>query len=87
MATTNKTIGSAWELIALNTEDFYVSGGAKLLEVATVDTEVAPAITTGHPVSTTPIRECNRALIGPGFVYAKSRSGDVVVALTKWASA
>jgi DNA topoisomerase VI subunit B len=86
MATANVTIGSVWELIALDTEDFYITGADRLVEVATSATEVAPEATSGHPVSATPIRECNRALIGPGFVYAKSRSGDVLVVLTTWTS-
>lgn len=86
MPTINKTIGSDWGLIALDSEDFYVSGGARVVEVATVATQANPTVEFGHPVSRVPVSECNRALIGPGFVYAKSRTGDVDVPLTTWLS-
>lgn len=86
MATVVKTIGSGWTLIALDTENFYLSKPGRSIEVATVATQTTPTIAFGHPVSSIPHEGANRYLVGSGFVYAKSLTGDVEVALSTWAA-
>ena len=77
MATQNITLSSEYTLIATSTQNFFLSlpwlTGATV-EVATSDTEVAPTV-LGHEFTGRESESVNRALIGTGFVYARSKSG------------
>ena len=78
MATQNKEIGRTYTLIANSSQNFFVTlpwtTNAKI-EVATSDTEVAPTV-NGHELSGRETESINRAIIGPGFVYARCKSGN-----------
>ena len=87
MATRNITLTSEYTLIATSTQSFFLSlpwlTGATI-EVATSDAEVVPSV-AGHEFTGRESESVNRALIGTGFVYARSKSGvPLVVRLNVW---
>lgn len=83
MATTNLTLTGDWTLIADDTQEFTfgVSDGSPVSQVAiaAMATEVAPEIT--GQVMATPVHQVNRALTGPGFIYARALGS---VSLSAW---
>ena len=96
MATTNPTITGAWTLIVAAGDEFFLSFplSSQIIHVATgaTDSEGEPeppaAGLTGHTLA--PGRDgMNRALIGPGPVYARcvDPTASVPVALTAWTPA
>ena len=96
MATSNPTITGAWTLIVNEGDEFFLSFplSSQIIHVATgaTDSEGEPeppdAGLTGHTLA--PGRDSiNRALIGPGPVYARLADplGTVKVALTAWTPA
>ena len=94
MATTNPTIGTDWGLLVTTGDEFLLTAptAAGVIEVAVSDTETAPEV-AGHPLNggggyPSPRESLNRALIGPGYVYARSKSGAAVTAaLSAWTPA
>ena len=95
MATTNPTIGTDWGLLVTAGDEFLLTApsAAGVIEVAVSDTETAPEV-AGHPLCgggggyPSPRESLNRALIGPGYVYARAKSGAAVTAaLSAWTPA
>lgn len=96
MATTNPTITGAWTLIVAAGDEFlltqpvasqtlYVAVGAVDDSDSDSDPEAPPTDLLGHPLA--PGRDgMNRALLGPGPVFAKcvDPAASVPVALTAW---
>ena len=95
MATTNPTIGTDWGLLVTAGDEFLLTApsAAGVIEVAVNDTETPPEV-AGHPLNgggggyPSPRESLNRALIGPGYVYARAKSGAAVTAaLSAWTPA
>ena len=86
MATQDVTLTSAWQLIATAGDEFLLTlppGGHRQVAVALSDTEQDPTV-AGHRLLSQG-EGLNRTLIGPGYVYARSRSGVAVAAvLSAW---
>lgn len=96
MATTNPTVTGAWTLLVAAGDEFlltlpvasqtiYVAIGGADDSDSDSDPETPTAGTIGHPLR--PGEDgMNRALIGPGPVFAKCIDPDasVAVALTAW---
>lgn len=102
MATTNIAINGEWQLIVAAGDEFLFTpalGVARglwaqlfnsvVLEVAVVpDADPAPdAALYGHPIRFSEAEGMSRTLVGPGDVYARSRFGSVIAALTAWTPA
>lgn len=88
MATQNPEIGTTYTLIANSTQNFFLTlpwnTNAKV-EIATSDTQVIPTV-KGHELSGRETESINRAVIGPGFVYARCKSGsNRAIILNVWA--
>lgn len=89
MATINVTVPVIWEkvvdagldfILTLNTPNF------NYVEVAVSDIEVEPTV-RGHQCKG-PEQGLTRALVGPGYVYARSMAGTPVIAtVTAWTPA
>lgn len=91
MATTqNITLGKDYQLIATNAEDFFLSLpwiiGATVVVATTDSDSVAPVSDLrGHELTGTAIESINRNVIGPGYVYAKSKTGvPLTVVVNVW---
>lgn len=88
MATTNTTLTTDWSLLVTSGDEFLLTlptTGAVAIDVATADTESAPAGTLlGHRLQTAEHEALSRALIGPGYVYARAISASCTVAVTAW---
>jgi hypothetical protein len=89
MSTANPSIGPQWALIATAGDEFLLTllNREQPVEVAVSDTEVTPPGIEGHILSSGSDGGMNRALIGPGYVYARPvqpRGGSVTVALSTW---
>ena len=88
MATTNPTVTGAWTLLVDEGDEFLLTlpVASQTIYVAIGLVADAPALgTIGHPLR--PGEDgMNRALIGPGPVFAKCIDPDasVAVALTAW---
>ena len=87
MATQNVTLSKRYVMIASDTQNFFLSlpwlTGATI-EVATSDTQTVPTV-MGHELTGRETESINRTLIGPGFVYARSKSGTPLeVRLNVW---
>lgn len=86
MATQNPTIGTDWTKIVDAGDEFTLTISTPnfhFIEVAVSDTETQPTV-NGHQIHS-PQESFNRALSGPGYVYAKSCSGkSEKVILTAW---
>ncbi len=96
MATSNPTITGAWTLIVNEGDEFFLSFplSSQIIHVATGatdsegDPEPPPTDLLGHPLASG--RDgMNRALLGPGPVFAKcvDPTASVPVALTAWTPA
>ena len=88
MATTKTTLTTTYTKIADSGDEFLLSfptTGTGKVDVATADTDSAPASTVlGHRLTTGEHEAINRALIGPGYVFARAVDGSISVALTTW---
>jgi len=89
VSTTNPVLGPSWTLIAPAGDEFLLTllNREQPLEVAVSDTLATPQGIEGHVLSSGGDGGMNRALIGPGYVYARPvqpRGGTVAVALTAW---
>ena len=80
MATTNRTLDSDWEKVAENTDSLMLTvTGGSYVEVAFMDTDVAPTDLTGHlllPNRDGLLRTLSSSNCPPGFVYAKTATGS-----------
>ena len=99
MATTNPTVTGAWTLIVNEGDEFlltlpvasqtsYVAIGGADDSDSDSDAEAPAAGVIGHPLA--PGQDgINRALLGPGPVFAKcvDPAASVLVALTAWTPA
>lgn len=87
MATTNPTITPAWSLIVPAGDEFLVScRTVPPIEIAISDTATAPTV-AGHVLDPSQNNGATRALVGPGYVYARLVGGQTASAsavLTAW---
>lgn len=87
MATTNPTITSAWAKLVAAGDEFTLgiadNQGPAEIALAAMASDEAPAIT--GQILRVPFGQMNRALTGPGHIYAKRVDGTSVVAwLHSW---
>ena len=87
MATTNPTLNGSWTKIVNAGDEFLLTlpfATRTSIEVATKDSEAAPTV-QGHVLRGDRLESMNRALIGPGYVYARVvGGGSVTVVLNAW---
>lgn len=86
MATTNPSLTTAWAKIVTAGDDFLLTlpfATANSVEVATKDTDVAPAV-QGHVLRGRKGDTLTRSQLGPGYVYARSVGGAATVVLNAW---
>lgn len=86
MATTNPSLTTAWAQIVTAGDEFFLTlpfSTRTSVEVAISDTETDPTV-QGHVLRGDQFESVNRALVGPGYVYARSQSGTVPVILSAW---
>ncbi len=92
MSTANPILGPQWTFIVTAGDEFLLTllNREQPIEVAVSDTLATPAGIEGHVLSSGGDGGMNRALIGPGYVYARPvqpRGGTATVALTTWTPA
>lgn len=88
MATQNVALTRTYSLIANNLQNFFLTlpwtTGA-VIEIATADSEVVPVM-RGHEISGKERGSISRVDVGPGYVYARCKSGSTrTVILNVWA--
>jgi hypothetical protein len=86
MATTNPTITTAWAKIVNVGDSFLLTlpfTTRTSIEVAVRDADSAPTV-QGHVLRGDRAESLTRSLIGPGYVFARSQGGSVVVNLSAW---
>lgn len=87
-ATQNILLDKDYQLIATDAEDFFLSLPwtiAATIEVATTDSGSSAPLVRGHELTGTAIESINRNVIGPGYVYAKSKTGiPLTIVLNVW---
>lgn len=89
MATTNPTITDAWTLLVADSgQEFFLSlpfDTPNQVEVATTDNAaVAPVGLSGHVLSGNAQESVNRAILGPGAVFARCTRGAMSLVLNAW---
>jgi hypothetical protein len=90
MATSNPSVGTSWTQLVPAGDDFTLGVQANdhagnHLAVAATDADSEPSV-AGH-ILATPANVINRALIGSGFVWAKSlRDTAITLWLHRWNS-
>lgn len=92
MATTNPTITADWTLLVADSgRDFFLSlpfASPHDIEVATTENAlVPPSGLSGHVLSGNAQESINRALLGPGAVFARCARGTLSLVLNTWTSA
>jgi len=86
MATTNPTITTAWAKLVDLGDEFLLTlpfTTRTSIEVAVRDADTVPTV-QGHVLRGDRIEGLNRALIGPGYVFARCQGGSVVATLSAW---
>lgn len=86
MATKNPTITTAWAKLVDLGDNFLLTlpfTTRTSIEVAITDSDAEPTV-QGHVLRGDEIEGLNRALIGPGYVFARCQEGSVAVTLTPW---
>ena len=87
MATANPTITTSWSLIVTAGNEFLLSCRTlPPIEIAVSDTATAPTV-AGHVLDPAENNGATRALLGPGFVYARLVGGQtdsITAVLTAW---
>ena len=82
MATTNPTISPAWAKLVDAGDEFTLgvsdNQGPAEIALAVMASDEAPAI--AGQVLRAPFGQMNRALTGPGYIYAKTVDGQTVSA-------
>lgn len=90
MATSNPTVTSDWSLIVSDSAlDFFLSipfESPVRVEVATSDDvdEFPSANLRGHYLKPAKRESINRAVLGPGYVFARCQQGPVLLVLNAW---
>ncbi len=87
MATVDVTFANDWTKIVEAGEEFLLTVPSYFSDKVAVAVAAAPpaATVTGHVLDPVRSQEMNRALIGPGIVYARKLTGAAVSgALTVW---
>lgn len=88
MATTNPALTTSYTKIVDAGDEFLLTlplTATTAVDVAVADTESAPADTViGHRLSTDQHEALNRALTGPGYIYARAIDRACTVAVTTW---
>ena len=86
MSTTNEALGSEWEKVAESTDSLMLTvTGGSYVEVAFMDTDVAPTDLTGHlllPNRDGLLRTLSSSNCPPGYIYAKAATGSREASLT-----
>lgn len=85
MATTNPTLTASWSKIVDATADFLLTlpfSTTFSVEVAAVALDAAPSGIRGHVLRAENLEGMTRALLGPGFVYARTLGGSATVVLS-----
>lgn len=86
MSTTNVVFDKSWKKIVNAGDEFLLTlpfATANSVEVATKDTDVAPAV-QGHVLRGRKGDTLTRSQLGPGYVYARSVGGAATVVLNAW---
>jgi len=86
VATTNITVTDTWAEIVPAGDNFFLTvphRKNRMIEVAVTEGS-APTVTRGHRLVGEQREGLNRALVGPGAVYARCKGNDIAVALTLW---
>ncbi len=86
-ATTNAVVSAAWSVLATADQDFLLTRpfpNRYAIEVAITDSAGTPPTIVGHVLNGDQPEGLNRALLGPGVVWARSRGESVAVVLTAW---
>ena len=84
MSTVNIQVADDWTLLVAAGDDFLLSVPGVVsydIEVAVSDAETDPDIDHGHLLHANRSEAMNRALIGPGHVYARAVSDTTAVAV------
>lgn len=90
MATSNPAVSTDWSLIVSDSAlDFFLSipfESPLRVEVATTDDvdEFPAASLQGHFLKPAARESINRAVLGPGYVFARSSKGPVNLVLNAW---
>ena len=87
MATAIKTLTDDWSLIVAAGDEFLVTiprDAQHHVEIATSDDTDPPAAANGHLLRIDIPESMNRALIGPGAVYARTPSGTGRLVVNAW---
>ena len=99
LVTPNPTITKDWELVVPAGSEFLLSLPFRAntgVEIAVMETEEAPdesgGAIFGHRIDPTGHEGITRSLVGPGYVYARTRDFSAVgttvrIALTTWVEA
>lgn len=82
----NTALTSAWTLLVASGDEFTLTlPGATPVRVCAQDAAVAPAsLEDGHTLMADSREAWNRALSGPGYIYARAINGAARVELTTW---
>ena len=82
----NTALTSAWTLLVASGDEFTLTmPGATPVRVCAQDAAVAPAsLEDGHTLMADSREAWNRALAGPGYIYARAINGAARVELTTW---
>ena len=82
----NTALTSAWTLIVSSGDEFTLTlPGASPVRICAQDTAVAPtSLDNGHTLMADSREAWNRALAGPGYIYARALNGAAQVELTTW---
>lgn len=87
MATTVVSLSQEWVLLCPTTKSFVVTCTYPdvvhyVVDLAISDTEQAPNLSAGHTLL--PGEGATRDLLGPGYLYWKTRKEPCSIALTSW---
>lgn len=87
-ATTNPALTATWSVLVAVGNDFLLSlpfATRYDIEVATTDSAVTAPTVVGHVLAGDQQEGLTRDLLGPGTVWARTRSGAATVVLNAWA--
>lgn len=88
----NPVVDTTWRLLVPEGSDFLMTLPYRStvgIELATMEAETPPvdpedSVVFGHRVGPDGSQGMTRALIGPGYVYARTRFDSAVIALSVW---
>jgi hypothetical protein len=81
----NTTLTDDWTLLVTSGDEFTLtSPSGTPIAIATMASAESPSAGAGHTLNTTNREAWNRALAGPGYVYARAPGASAIVELTTW---